>query len=234
MDKNYNIGEKILLPYLLDKRIDTIDYMLISHFDSDHSQGCVYIMKELKVKNIIIAKQFESSENYEEFLDLVKEKNIKVYVAEMGQRVYIEKDMYFDILWPDSKNIIIENILNNNSLVCKFVYKDFSMLFTGDIEEVAEKEISKRYKNNSNILQSTILKVAHHGSKTSSNKEFLEMVRPKIALIGVGKDNTFGHPSNSTLKSLNLIRCKTYRTDDCGEITIQTNGKNIRTEKFIK
>lgn len=161
-------------------------------------------MKELEVKNVIIGKQFEFSENYEEFIKIVKEKNIKVHIVETGQRIKIENDLYFDVLWPDSNNIIGENVLNNNSLVCKMMYKQFSILFTGDIEEVAEKAILNKYMN-VNILESTILKVAHHGSKSSSIEEFLNVVNPKIALIGVGENNNFGHPNTGVLERLERI-----------------------------
>lgn len=119
-------------------------------------------MQELKVKNVVIGKQFESCENYEKFIKIMKEKKIKVMVVEAEQRMKVEKELYFDVVWPSSKDKIGNNVLNNNSLVCKLVYKEFSMLFTGDIEEIAEKEILKKYKNNSNIFNSTILKVGHH------------------------------------------------------------------------
>lgn len=153
------------------------------------------------MKNIIIGKQFETSENYQEFVNLVKEKQIEVQVVEAGQRIKIEKDLYFDVLWPNTKNIINENNINNNSLVCKLLYKKFSILFTGDIEEIAERAILQEYKN-TNTLKSTILKVAHHGSKSSSIAEFLNTIKPKIALIGVGEKNIFGHPNSKVLERL--------------------------------
>lgn len=180
------------------------------------------VIEELEVKKVIIGKQFENSENYEEFVNLVKSKHIKIHVVEAGQRVSIEKDLYLDILWPDSNNKINENIINNNSLVCKLVYKNFSMLFTGDIEEKAEEKLIAKYKNK---LQATVLKVAHHGSKTSSKEEFLKCVKPKYAVIGVGEKNNFGHPSDNTLKNLEIIKCRIYRTDQNGEITIRINEK---------
>ena len=80
------------------------------------------------------------------------------------------------------------------------------MLFTGDIEAVAEKKMLQEYKNNLQILNSTILKVGHHGSKTSSIQEFIEIVKPKIALIGVGKNNKFGHPSDDVIRRLESLR----------------------------
>lgn len=158
-------------------------------------------MEELKVKNVVIGKQFESCENYKKFIEIVKEKKIKVIIVEAGQKMKIEKDLYFDVLWPSSKKVISENSINNNSLVCKMVYQNFSMLFTGDIEEIAEKAILQEYKN-TNTLRSTLLKVAHHGSKTSSTQEFLERVQPQIAFIGVGEKNNFGHPNDKVLERL--------------------------------
>lgn len=205
-NSTYDVGKNILLPYLLDKQIINIDYIIFSHFDSDHSQGLAYTMQELKVNNVIIGKQFEMSKNYEEFIKIVKDKKIKLYTVTAGQKINIEKDLYFDILWPDSTNVISDNVLNNNSLVCKLEYKNFSMLFTGDIEEKAERAMLEKYKNDLRILKTTILKVAHHGSKTSSSKEFLKAIKPKIALIGVGKDNKFGHPNDGVLERLENLR----------------------------
>ena len=134
----FDVGEKTLLPYLLKKKIHKLDYVIISHFDSDHVGGILTILEKLNVKNIIIGKQFEKSENYEEFIKVIQDKKMKIYNVEAGQRINIDKDTYIDILWPDSANVITNNILNNNSLVCKVNYKETTMLFTGDIEEIAE------------------------------------------------------------------------------------------------
>lgn len=162
-------------------------------------------MQEIKIRNIVIGKQFEDSDNLQELLKIVKEKKSKVKIVEAGEKIKIENNLYFDVLWPEQEKMITENILNNNSLIAKLVYKNFSMLFTGDIEETAEKQILKDDKK-SKLLKSTVLKVAHHGSKTSSIQEFLEKVKPKIALIGVGENNKFGHPNNQVLERLNKLR----------------------------
>ncbi len=175
-------------------------------------------MKEMKVKNAIITKQVENSNNFKEFIKTANEENVNIILVEAGDKIQIENNLYFDVLWPNSKYYISENPLNNNSLVCKLIYKEFSMLFTGDIEEIAEKEVLKIYKDK---LKSDVLKVAHHGSKTSSSKEFLEAVSPQMALIGVGENNKFGHPNESTLKRLKDIRCQIYRTDENGEIVLK-------------
>ena len=169
-------------------------------------------MKKMKIKNVIIGEQYKTYENYEEFLEIVKEKKTNVKVVNAESKIKIEDKLYFDVIWPNKKNMISKNAINNNSLVCKLVYKDFSMLFTGDIEEVAEKAILSEYgRTGANILNSTILKVAHHGSKTSSNIDFINAVNPKYALIGVGKNNKFGHPSDITISNLQSLNVQILR-----------------------
>lgn len=191
---------EILLPYLLDRGINKIDYIIISHFDSDHCNGLIEVMEKIKVGKVIVSKQPGESEEYRNILEIIKRKNIEAYVVKAQDRITIEKDLYINILNPAGK--LEFNDLNNNAMVAKLIYKNFSMLFTGDIEK-AEENIAQKYKNN---LKSTILKVAHHGSKTSTNEEFLKYVEPQIALIGVGENNKFGHPNQQIIEKLKNIR----------------------------
>ena len=220
----FDVGKSTLLPYILDKGYTKIDYIFISHFDQDHVGGILSILQKIKVKKVIISKQEENSENYQKFLEIIKEKGVSVAIVKMGDRVKIENGIYFDILWPTSEQIQ-ENKLNNNSLVMKMYYHNFSILFTGDIEKEAEKKILETYKSEKNKLVSNVLKVAHHGSKTSTIKEFLDTVNPQIALIGVGKNNMFHHPSEEIIDKLKEYGAIIYRTDERGEITIRVNGK---------
>ena len=127
-------------------------------------------------------------------------------------------------LYPKEEQIV-ENVLNNNSMVMKLNFGNFSMLFTGDIEKIAERDMINNL--NSNILKSDVLKIAHHGSKTSTTDEFIRKVLPDIALIGVGKNNSFGHPSSEVIERLEKLNVKVYRTDQKGEIKIEAsqNGK---------
>lgn len=201
LNKNFDVGEKTLVPYILDRGYTKIDYIFVSHFDSDHVGGILSILEELKVGKIIIGKQFENSENYEKMIKIARKKKIEIIQVDKENDIVID-EVKFNIIWPDKENIIKENSLNNNSLVMKMIYKNFSMLFTGDIEEIAERKIIDTYKDNSDILKSDVLKTAHHGSKTSSINEFLKLVKPQIALIGVGKTNTFGHPNIEVLERL--------------------------------
>ena len=230
---SFDVGEKVLLPYLLDRRILKVDYVLISHFDTDHCGGILTIMEKVKVKNIIISEQAEHSENYERFKKLMINKKIRLIEVKKGDKIKIGRYSEFKILFPTSR-LLSENPLNNNSIVAQFNYNNFKMLFTGDIEKLAEQQILKTEKAE---IRADILKVAHHGSKTSSIPEFIKAVRPKIALIGVGKNNTFGHPNQQTIKNLENIKCRIYRTDLQGEIIIKIDQKgrmNVKSKLKIK
>ena len=278
---DFDVGKNTLLPYILDRGYTSLDYVIISHFDTDHIGGVLTVLQELQVGQVIISKQAEISENYRHFKEIVNKKNIQVLIVganyskneiessnnnanskkyENKKIIYsskeqIEKDLYFDFLWPNNDFLLTENALNNNSLVCKLHYMDFSMLFTGDIEDVAEKHILHTYSKktgnqNSNInvnynysysenscfdsfLNSTVLKVGHHGSKISTTQEFLEAVNPQIALIGVGENNKFGHPNDIVIKRLEDNGAKIYRTDKNGEISIIVNNQGKVTIKKL-
>ena len=224
---NFDVGESTLLPYLLDRRVTKIDYMLISHFDSDHIGGLFTVIQNLRVKNIIIPKQGKESDNLTKFKKVVKNKKINVIVVEKGDYIQVDKYSYLEILFPEEK-LINDNILNNNSIVARFNSLGLKMLFTGDIEEIAENRLYELYKN-TDKLNANILKVAHHGSKTSSTVKFLELVKPKIVFIGVGENNNFGHPNSEVLDRISIYTNNIYRTDKNGEIelTYSTNGIKI-------
>ncbi len=212
------------------------------------------MLEELKVKNVIISKQAEDSENFQKFKQIVNKRKIPVIIVGSKafdnskkqnnnsiknvdiickEKIQIEKNIYFDFLWPDNQNLLNENALNNNSIVTKLYYNNFSCFFTGDIEEIAEKQILQEYKDNLHVLSSTVLKTAHHGSKTSSIQDFIEAVKPKISLIGVGENNKFGHPNDDVISRLENIGSKIYRTDTMGEISIFVDKKGkIKIKKM--
>lgn len=222
--KSYDIGENVLNNYLLNRGITRLDYIMASHFDEDHSQGFVFLLKNMKVKNVIISEQYKTSSIYEQFKQICKKQNIPIIHVRSGDEIRI-KDLAFKILHPKSKeNQISENPLNNNAIVCMVKYKNRRILFTGDIEKVAENEMVKEYTNG---LKADILKVGHHGSKTSTTKEFLDLINPSVALIGVGQNNKFGHPNEDVIKRLEEKNIQIYRTDEMGEISviIDKNGK---------
>ena len=226
--ESYDVGKNVLLPYLLDKRITKIDYIMISHFDTDHCKGFEYVLENIKVKNVIISKQSETSENFKQIMKIIRKKRINLIIVQKGTKIKIDNFTTVDILSPQSENIA--DNMNDNSIVAKFEAYNFSILFTGDASEKIEKELIKEKIN----LKSDILKVSHHGSKTGTSEEFLKSVKPKIALIGVGENNKFGHPTKDVIKRLTENKIKIYRTDTDGEIRIKIKkSKNIKIKKHI-
>ena len=226
--ESYDVGKNVLLPYLLDKRITKIDYIMISHFDTDHCKGFEYVLENIKVKNVIISKQSETSENFKQIMKIIRKKRINLIIVQKGSKIKIDNFTTVDILSPQSENIA--DNMNDNSIVAKFEAYNFSILFTGDASEKIEKELIKEKIN----LKSDILKVSHHGSKTGTSEEFLKSVKPKIALIGVGENNKFGHPTKDVIKRLTENKIKIYRTDTDGEIRIKIKkNKNIKIKKHI-
>ncbi len=200
---SFDVGEDTLLPYLLNRGVKKLDYIMISHFDADHCQGLIAILNSIKVKNIIISKQAEKVYNYEKIMEIVVNKKINVMVIKRGDIIKVDNNVEIKIIYPESK--LYFDDINSNSIVAKLIYNKFTMLFTGDVESRAEQRIVNIAKNE---LKSTVLKIAHHGSKTSTTEEMLKAVNPQIALIGVGKNNKFGHPNKEVIKSLEEKRSK--------------------------
>ncbi len=233
---SFDVGNKVLLPYLLDRRIKKIDFIIVSHFDADHCQAFETVIDNINVRKVVVCKQSMITQEYLNIINKCKKKNIKIIVVERGDKLKIDKRTEFEILHPGERFLDDgKGGLNANAIVCKMNYKlnngkIFSILFTGDIEVEAEKELEQVYGKK---LKADILKIAHHGSKTSSREEFIKLVSPKIALIGVGENNKFGHPADITLKRLEKENVKVYRTDQMGEvsITINKNGEiKVKTQ----
>ena len=228
-ESDFDIGKQTLLPEILGQGITKIDYLLISHFDSDHATGVAQILGKIDVSSIILTRQLEENDIYRHILSIAKEKKIKLIYVKEGDVLKIG-GIKISIIHPENK-LMINNPMNNNSIVCKVEYNSFSMLLTGDIEMEAEELILRKNIN----LKADVLKVAHHGSKTSTTGEFLKAINPKVALIGVGKNNNFGHPSNEVIQRLKENGTRIYRTDENGEISITVNkkGRIIKIQRCI-
>lgn len=191
-------------------------------------------MDKIDVKNLIVSFCGQhKSENYQNFIEIARKKKINIIEVQAGDKVTIEKNLHINILWPSKSFYVQENEINNNSIVCKLVYKKFRILFTGDIEDVAEEDICNLYDKE---LKCTILKVGHHGSKTSSTENFIKKACAKYALIGVGKDNKYGHPSEVIIARLKQYGCIIYRTDENGEtdFSVDKNGNITKIKCMLK
>lgn len=224
---DFDVGSKIVVPYLRRKGINEIDLLILTHPHLDHLEGLLPVLKEFKVGMVLDSGLLCDISAYKEFISLIQKKSIPYHKAKAGDNFVFSNNLEIFLLNPlyDS-DFYDESDFNNASIVVKLFYKNADFLFTGDIEVTAEKKLLVWQ----NILQSDILKVGHHGSITSTNLEFLDKVDPRIAIITVGK-NHFGHPSQKIIERLEDGIIQIYRTDEDGTIIIRTNGQEywIRT-----
>ena len=218
---DFDIGKNIVIPYLRREGISQIDIMFLTHPDMDHLEGLLPVLKEMKVNLVVDSGVQYQDKTYLDFLSLIQEdENISYYQTRAGDVIQITPEIEFFILNPyKTSNCVIENDFNNNSIVLKLQYKNTDFLFTGDIEEAAEINLLSR----NSLLKSDILKVAHHGSSSSTGDLFLEKVKPEVAIISVGSNN-FGHPHSNVIKKLEKKCQKVFRTDLNGTIIVKSNG----------
>lgn len=212
-----------IITYIESLGYKKIDYILATHPHADHIGGLNKIIDYFEIGTIYMPKVVATSKTYENLLNTIGNKGLKIKKGAAGVEVLNEENLKAIIVAPTEDKY---SSYNNYSLVLKLTYQDTTYLFTGDAEEVSEKSITADIK-------SDVLKVGHHGSKTSSSSNFLKRVSPKYAVISVGADNKYNHPASETLTKLQEYTNNIYRTDLHGNITITSDGKNIKviTEK---
>lgn len=204
---------------ILDNSIDSI---FVTHFDSDHHGGLITLAKNYSINNILLGEVFEERDSlFAEFGHI--KNNINVKSIKSGSRIYIGdgEDIYFDVLSPESGEDYQD--INDQSLILRLVYKNNSFLFTGDASGIIEKRLEDSYGEK---IKSDVLKLGHHGSKTSTSKDFLELVSPQVAVISAGKDNSYGHPSPEVIDLLKSKNIEYFETKD-GSVLIESDGESI-------
>ena len=204
---------------IFDRNIDAI---IITNPDQDHIGGLLDVLKVYNVGQVFESGTFNDSKIYQNLEQEIKNKNIPDYLARSDMRLNLGGGAYVDILFPDRDVSTWER--NDGSVVARLVYGETSAMLTGDATVKTEKIILA--ENSAEELKSTILKVGHHGSRTSSSPSFVKTVAPNYALISVGKDNKYGHPHQETLNTLNNLSIKIFRTDLLGNITLISQGRN--------
>lgn len=208
-----------------------IDIMILTHPHSDHVTGLISVLQNYQVKQVYLTGALHTAYGYLEFLKFLRDhQNIKKIKIDHIFKVKLSEDLYLQFFYPDFDAgddmaavtyPFIQNNLNNTSAVVKLVYKSHSFLFTGDIETEAENYLLASVQNDFTVLKSDVLKIAHHGGKSTSSSEFLKAVAPRTAIVSVGADNSFGMPNQAIIDRLQSLGIEIMRTDKLGDILLE-------------
>ena len=219
----YDHGERTLDPFLCYEGIFTLDLLLLSHPDNDHGGGFAHILGEFDVKRTLGIPHQDLSKSIHRILhEIVDAKGIPHELGYAGT-VDLTSTARLELLHPfdaASTNLHDKDV-NNDSLVLKLTYGDLRILFTGDIQRKTELRLIELGKD----LRAEIVKVPHHGSKTSSSAEFLDAMRPQYAIFSLGQRNRYRFPAAEVLKRYRERECRVLRTDQLGAIRLQTDGR---------
>jgi len=223
-----NVGENTVIPFLLDKGVMRLDAVVASHPHSDHIQGLMAVLGRIKTGMLIIPSMDDESE-FNQLLEIASVKKVPVFRCFAGQTIWLDSKTKLEVLNPEAGCSCENGSVNNASLVLRLVFGETEVLFTGDAEKEAEVRMIKELQN----LSSDVIKIAHHGSSTSSDEAFIKKVNPKAAVISVGRNN-FGHPSAETIALLEDCGIEYFRTDECGGILLKSDGRTIKFRKTIR
>lgn len=207
--KKFNTADDIIIPLLKSKGIHQLDKLILTHPDADHMGSAGELIENFKVGEIVIGGWSEDHYRNLDFVSMARDKKMKMTVLKRGDH-WVVDGAQFSVLSPYEK----EDNKNDSSIVLHSEIGGLSWIFTGDMGEEGERELLSTFPQ----LQADILKVGHHGSKTSSSTLFLEQLQPKAALISVGKENRYGHPHGDVIGNLERNGIKVFRTDEDGSI----------------
>lgn len=215
IDAGNNEDGEDVVEFIKSKGITKLNYVIGTHPHEDHIGGMDDVIKNFDIGTIYMPTITTNTKTYEDVITEIENKNLQISESKKGD-TFLLGNANCEFM---TDSILDKNNLNLSSIITRITFGNTSFLFMGDAE--TENEETRKWP------KIDVLKVGHHGSDTSSSEEFLKQISPKIAVISVGKDNDYGHPSDETIKKLQNLRATIYRTDELGTIELVSNGNNI-------
>jgi competence protein ComEC len=224
-DAARRIGETVVSEYLWWRGLSQIDFVVATHADADHIDGLNDVLKNFSVRAALIARHPGDDPEFQKFSQTLKETGTYSESIQAGDMIRIG-DVEISVLWPPAGG---DKSTNNDSIVLRIQLRNRSILLTGDIEQAAEKALIASQQQ----LRTDIVKVPHHGSKTSSTEGLVLATKPNLAIISVGRDSRFGHPHKEVVERWKANGAAVLTTGECGTITITTDGHDLNLKTFI-
>jgi len=225
----FDIGQSVMIPYILDQGTKKIDIVIATHGHSDHTEGLEAILKEMSIGMLILPDT--DGEGFDKIIEICNEKRITIARCKKGDIIRLDKETVFDVLSPlkFEQDALSQQSLNDSSLVLKLKYKKVKVLFTGDSGIPVEQRMLEQGLD----LNSDLLKVGHHGSYGATSEEFADKVEPSYAVVSVGKNN-FGHPSQFVVDRLEERGILLLRTDERGAVIATSYGEELKLRTMLQ
>jgi competence protein ComEC len=224
-----SIGEAVVSEYLWWRGLDQVDYILATHADADHMDGLNDVARNFSVQAALVARTPVQDEEYITFAASLSRNQIPVRLIGAGD-VLRFGEVTASVLWPPPSTNPKAFSANNDSIVLRLQLGERVLLLTGDIEKAGENGMIQAQQN----LRADVVKVAHHGSKTSSTPALVDAAQPEFAIISVGQSSIFGHPSPEVVERWKASGAEVLTTGNSGTISVMTDGKDFRVETFVK
>jgi competence protein ComEC len=224
-----SIGESVVSEYLWWRGLDHVDYVLATHADADHIDGLNDVARNFAVRAALVARTPEADEEYTRFAKTLADMSVPLHLIGAGDTLRFG-NVNAKVLWPRPSTNRESPSRNNDSIVLRLEFGARAILITGDVEMKGERGMLQTGEN----LRADVIKVAHHGSRTSSTDPFIAAVQPCLAVISVGQTSIFGHPSEDVVVSWRNSGAEVLTTGKSGTITITTDGQTLELETFVK
>ena len=222
------IGEGVVSEFLWSKGLDHVDYLLATHADADHIDGLNDIVRNFKVRGAIVARTPAFDVGFARFVESLSAARVPLEVIGRGDSIEVG-GVSVDVLWPPQLADLNAMYRNNDAVVLRVRHGDRTLLFAADIEKEAENALL----NSNTNLRADVIKVPHHGSRTSSIQPFVDAIRPRIAVISVGRTSIFGHPHKEVVERWLASGAQLMTTGEKGTISVVTDGRELKVSTFV-